>query len=40
MEGLGAGAVARGSAAQTDYLTPILSPPQRLMNGGGASPEI
>jgi len=30
MEGLGAGAVARGSAAQTDYLTPILSPPQRL----------
>jgi hypothetical protein len=40
MEGLGAGAVARGSAAQTDYLSPILSLPQRLTNGGGASPEI
>src|SRR5262245_2961103 len=40
MEGPGAGAVARGSAAQTDYLSPILSLPQRLTNGGGASPEI
>jgi hypothetical protein len=40
MEGPDGAAIAKGSATQTDYLTPLLSPRQPLMNGGGASPEI